>query len=89
MRAVKGVGEPCAGEPPARWRWRQKKTRPVGLRQPHGPGASRRPDTVLAVGGTPAFVRSDARAGFQAGGTVAFKREIESKSHMEPVLYLQ
>jgi hypothetical protein len=41
---VKDVGEPCAGEPHARFDGGWEETRPVGLTQPHSPGASRLPD---------------------------------------------
>jgi hypothetical protein len=41
---VKNVGEPCAGEPHARIDGGREETKPVGLTQPRGPGASRLPD---------------------------------------------
>jgi hypothetical protein len=44
MPTVKNVGEPCAGEPHARIDGGREETKPVGLNQPHGPGASRLPD---------------------------------------------
>ena len=44
MPAVKEVAEPCAGKPHARIEVAAGGNRSVGLRQPHGPGASRRPD---------------------------------------------
>ena len=41
---MKNVGEPCAGEPHARIDGGREETKPVGLTQPRGPGASRLPD---------------------------------------------
>jgi len=43
MPAVKNVGEPCAGEPHARFDGRREETRPVGPARAARPGASRRP----------------------------------------------
>jgi single-strand DNA-binding protein len=53
MPAVKNVGEPCAREPHARFDGGREETKPVGLTQPRGPGASRLPDqpqSVLTLG---------------------------------------
>jgi hypothetical protein len=44
MATVKNVGEPCAGEPHARIDGGREETKPVGLTQPRGPGASCLPD---------------------------------------------
>ncbi len=52
MPAVKDVGEPCAGEPHARFDGGWEETRPVGLTQPHSPGASRLPDQPLGREGS-------------------------------------
>jgi hypothetical protein len=51
MPTVKNVGEPCAGEPHARIDGGREETKPVGLTQPHGPGASRLPDQPRAIAG--------------------------------------
>jgi hypothetical protein len=62
-------------------RWRREETRPVGLTQPHGPGASRRPDRLASV--APRHLtarrrdRPDAQAATRCGRSLETARRSE------------